>query len=204
MRSDSPPSPVLAAPGAGLPAPELFVARLLFRVRRRWTPRAATRAVIAQERERIVALVDSRTPEEAARRVLIPRLRGLEDSSRWWSMLMTLDHLRIVNVAVAHTIAELAAGRMPAGQASTAAVKPSPTVGRDVIAAFAASCDRLQHTAAAVPDLATRLRYAHPWFGPLDAGAWYFLAGFHLALHRRQLEHIQRGLARPAPLPASP
>jgi hypothetical protein len=31
--------------------------------------------------------------------VLIARPRGLEDSSRYWSVWMTLDHLRIVHLA---------------------------------------------------------------------------------------------------------
>lgn len=185
----------LAAPGAGLPAPELWIARLLFRIRHRLTSRPAAEAQFAVERDRIERLVAQCAPEEAAERVLIRRLRGLEDSSRHWSVWMTLDHLRIVNVATAGTIRGLLAGKAPRHVASTAAVKPSPAVDERVVAAFGASCDEITRVCAGAASLRTAARYAHPWFGPLDADGWHFLAGFHLGLHRRQIELIIQGLA---------
>ena len=42
------------------------------------------------------------------------------------------------------------------------------------------------------------------WFGPLNAADWFFLAGFHLNLHRRQIERIQAALiVPPSPPPAT-
>ncbi|MBX3389322.1 MAG: hypothetical protein KF691_07680 [Phycisphaeraceae bacterium] len=52
-------------------------------------------------------MYESLSAGAAAERVLIPRLRGLEDSSRYWSVWMMLDHLRIVNSQVAMVIASL-------------------------------------------------------------------------------------------------
>lgn len=102
----SPASPRLAPPGAGLPPPELFVARFLFAVRRRLTSRTAAEARIIAERAHIDALVHRCDPQQARQRVLIQRPRGLEDSSRNWSVYMTLDHLRIVNTGATSTIRE--------------------------------------------------------------------------------------------------
>ncbi len=192
------PTPPLAAPGAGLPPLELFIARRLFRLRCRLTSRAGAEELIRDERQKISALVDTIEPAAAERRVLIARPRGLEDSSRHWSVLMTLDHLRIVNEAVAGAVRELRAGRMPATAASTAAVKPSAEVGRSVIPAFHASCEAMLAAGAGALSLATPLRYAHPWFGPLNAAEWIFLGGFHLGLHRRQIVMIGRELRRNA------
>jgi hypothetical protein len=45
------------------------------------------------------------------------------------------------------------------------------------------------------PTLVTKVRHPHPWFGPLDAAGWKFLGGFHLGLHRGQIELILKGLA---------
>jgi hypothetical protein len=191
----SPPAPTLASPGAGLPRPELFVARLLFAVRRRLVSRTAADEKIAAERARIDALVSRCDPQLARQRVLIERPRGLEDSSRHWSVYMTLDHLRIVNSNTAFTIRELLAGRVPPGVVSTAALKPSAEVDEQVVPAFQASCDDLLRAGQAVPTLATKVRHPHPWFGPLDASAWKFLGGFHLGLHRGQIELILKGLA---------
>jgi hypothetical protein len=107
---------------------------------------------------------------------------------------MTLDHLRIVNCAAAKTINELVAGRTPAGTASTATVKPSASVDASVISAFGASCEELLEADRNARSLRTRARFAHPWFGPLDAAGWFLLGGVHLRLHRGQLDLILAGL----------
>ncbi len=182
--------PKLAAPGAGLPKPELFIARLIFRWEKWRTDRARAVANFSRERDAILALVSGCGEADAAQRVLIPRLRGLEDSSRFWSVWMALDHLRIVNDAVAGVITALAAGRVPLGVVSTADVKPDAAVEGGIVAAFEESCRKFEQAAAAVPDLATAARYAHPWFGLLDAERWHFMAGFHMRLHRKQIESI--------------
>lgn len=196
----NPPAPVvelphLAPPGAGLPKIELFFARRIFHFGRRTTSVAAARATLVRERDAILALVRELDAATGAKRVLIRRLPGLEDSSRYWSVFMTLDHLRIVNESVAGVIAELLKGRVPPGEASTAAVKPAADVGAEVVDAFVVSCERLARTVAGdeAATLQTAVRFPHPWFGPLDAAAWHFMAGFHLRLHRKQVERILGG-----------
>ena len=186
--------PILAPPGAGLPRPELFFARLIFGWTRWRSDRRRATANFSAQRDAILQQVRTCNPADATQRVLIQRLRGLEDSSRHWSVAMTLDHLRIVNLACAGVIEALAAGRIPPGTASTATVKPQADVDLSVVTAFDQSCRTFQETVAAVPELATELRYAHPWFGPLDAAGWHVMAGFHMNLHRRQIERIVAGL----------
>jgi hypothetical protein len=105
-----------------------------------------------------------------------------------------LDHLRIVHLEMARVIGDLTRNRIPAGTASTANVKPSPQVTADVIPEYENSCDTLLATVAAATSLKTQLRYAHPWFGPMDAQGWHALAAEHLGIHRVQLERICTGL----------
>ena len=183
----------MAPPGAGLPWIERKVGGLWFGLRRRrWTVRdamahfEAERILIREELGRIP--VDRR-----GERVLISRLPGLEDSSRWWSAWMTLDHLRICHEVFAGVIRELHEGRLPPGMADTAAVKPSPEAGAAVEEAFDRSCEvflassRLARTAG-------NLAWPHPWFGPLDARGWHALGAMHLGIHRLQLRAISRNL----------
>ncbi len=186
--------PKLAPPGAGLPGPELYIARGLFAFRRLTGNRESFTIAFQQERERIAQLVHSIPADSAGRQVLIERPRGLEDSSRNWSVWMTLDHLRIVHRGITRSIDELTHGKMPEGKASTATVKPAQNVTSGVVAEYEKSCDDLLATVAAVPELKTDLRYAHPWFGPLDAAGWHALAGTHLKIHRVQIERIIEGL----------
>ena len=185
----------LAPPGAGLPTVELFIARLVFAVQYRKGNRATFNGRFAQEREIVRGLVESCNATSAATRGLIKRIPGLEDSSRYWSVWMTLDHLRIVNHGIAKTIDSLVKGISPNRTASTAAVKPSPNVDSSILDAYEKSCDAVLTTVEAAPNLKTTARFAHPWFGPLDASGWHALAGSHLSLHRKQIERILQGLS---------
>lgn len=186
--------PHLAAPGAGLPGPELFIARRLFAWKRRFGSREGFSRQFESERTAIRDLVAAIPEELKSCRVLIPRLRGLEDSSRHWSVWMTLDHLRITNEAFAGVIATLAAGKIPPGKADTAAVKPSPDAGPEVEATYGTSCRNLAAVVSEIADWKTVPRFPHPWFGPLDAAGWHALSATHLGIHRAQITEIARRL----------
>ncbi|MBX3389323.1 MAG: hypothetical protein KF691_07685 [Phycisphaeraceae bacterium] len=77
-------------------------------------------------------------------------------------------------------------------KASTAAVKPSREVGADVVQRYEGSCDEVERVVAGAAKLRTAVRFAHPWFGPLDAAEWHGMTGMHLAIHRKQIEEILR------------
>lgn len=187
--------PQLAPPGAGLPTIELWVARLLFALTRLRGSREMFVAKFEQERAAIRVLVDSCPATQRGEQVLIARLRGLEDSSRNWSVWMTLDHLRITNTAFARVILALTHGKVPPGKASTAAVKPSATVAGSVEAEFERSCAGVLAAISEAVELNTKLRFAHPWFGPLNALGWAALAGTHMGIHRVQIQSIMAGLS---------
>ena len=186
--------PHLDPPGAGLPAAELFIARRLFALKRLTGTREGFAARFRQERAAIRALVDRCDEARRGERVLIARRRGMEVSSRNWSVWMTLDHLCITNSAFQQVITALAQGRVLAGKASTAAVKPDPAVTAAVESEYERSCDGVLTVLAEAPDLKTKVRYAHPWFGPLDAFGWAALAATHMGVHRGQIESIVAGL----------
>jgi hypothetical protein len=189
-----PTEPTLAAPGAGLPWHELAGTRVFFGLWR-WTgsPRAFA-ASFEKERQAIRAIVATVNADRGERRVLIRRPVGLEDSSRHWSVWMTLDHLRRVHDEYARVIAALANGVTPGGEVSAAAVKPTADADAGVVAAYEESCDRLGDATTATPAVSSRLRFPHPWYGPLTPTGWFSLAGPHLGAHRRQIERILAGL----------
>jgi hypothetical protein len=128
----------------------------------------------------------------AAKPILIPRVWGIEDSSRNWSIYMTLAHLIMVHDTIADIIEHLAAGQSYAREVRTADVKPG--YGCD-----AATVDRFQQgltsylARTSLPsNLCTRATHVHPWFGPLNAHQWHCLAALHETIHRRQIERIVR------------
>lgn len=190
----SPSEPKLAPPGAGLPLPELLIGRMLFGLRRLTGNRDSFDARFRRERTAIRALLKNVDDISLPQRVLIQRPPGLEDSSRYWSVLMTLDHLRIVNLAFVGIVTALGSGKVPKGEVNTAAVKPDPAVTTAVLAEYEASCDALLVAVTALADLKTSVRFAHPWFGPMDAYGWHALAGGHMGIHRVQIERILAGM----------
>ena len=198
MNAFSASEPKLAPPGAGLPKPELWIARLLFQWQFRTGNRRSFNARFQHERAAIRSLIADCTAESGGRRVLIRRVPGLEDSSRYWSVWMTLDHLRIIHSGISHTIRSLARGVAMEGQASTAKVKPDPEVAESIVADYEQSCDTLLKTVANIPDLGSAACFAHPWFGPLNASGWHALAAQHISIHRVQIERIMAGLHLPS------
>lgn len=189
--------PRLAPPGAGLSLPVLAFARVITLFRRMTGNRESFNARFNQERKAIEALTKSCDLRQSSQRVLVGKLPGLEDSSRFWSVLMTLDHLRIVNNQIAVVIEMLGKGVTPKHKASTAAVKPSPDVGPEVVETYNAACDKLLAAVAEVSNLKTKTRFAHPWFGPMDAHGWHSLSAGHMGIHRRQIESILQNLRKP-------
>ena len=174
--------------------PELWIARFLFKLGRlAYSHDIATQRFL-QERTAIRNLINSTSASQGAIPVLIPRLKGLEDSSRFWSVWMTLEHLRITNTVFASVIQTLSSGKLPEFEARTEAVKPSPDTGAESVASYEASCDAILDVLNANSELRHTQRFPHPWFGPMTAADWHLLAGGHMAIHRRQIEAILQGL----------
>lgn len=185
---------LLAPPGAGLPKGELLLGKKLFAVKRHLGDRASFSQRFRTERNRIRLLRNCCDEISGALPILIERVRGLEDSSRFWSLWMTLDHLRIVNDEIAGIISTLGRESVPMGKVSIAALKPNPGATETVVVGYEASCDALLAAVDAAPDLQTETRFPHPWFGPLDALGWLALAAGHMGIHRTQIERILQGL----------
>ena len=72
------PEPKLAAPGAGLPLPELMIGRMFFRLKRLISNRAGIAARFEAERAIIRGMVDQCPTALRGKRILIARCRGLE------------------------------------------------------------------------------------------------------------------------------
>ena len=183
----------LAPPGAGIPAVEKAVARLMLARLRRQDP-SRWHARFHDEREKLRRIIDGLDDARASRPVRIARPRGLEESSCEWSVWMTFEHLRIGHQGLAGIIRSLSAAADPGIVVRIEDVKPAPGATRESFDGFEASCDALLAVAEAAwaAGAAARggPRHPHPWFGPIDAGTWFCLAATHLGLHREQIRRI--------------
>ncbi|NDC00460.1 MAG: hypothetical protein EBZ83_03465 [Verrucomicrobia bacterium] len=192
--------PKLQAPGHGLPWPELAVSRLGLEIYQRTvSPQVALR-LLQGETRRILSLLDSVEETKGRTRVLIPRIFGIEDSSRYWSLFMTVEHLNIVIPAVMGFISSLLDRPDYAREVRIQDVKPQEQAGPEQVETLKQNQMLYEKFILSLASLRSCRRHPHPWFGPLHPHGWHCLLGVHQLIHRRQMERIlsaySPGLAR--------
>lgn len=185
--------PKLQAPGAGLPKLELLIAKhLIFPQRFRTTSDEKAVADFQEESDKILKLARQLTNQQLAERRLIPRLRGLEDSSRYWSVAMTMEHLTIVGNGTRGIILALSRNQTDLPKLGTADVKPSTELNVfDCVSKFEEFSNTFVRSVQKIDyDKYPNARHLHPWFGPLTARQWLVFAAPHQKIHRQQIESI--------------
>ena len=187
----------LDKPGAGIPQYQKLFLRLYVKpfisARSDWDE--DTRAFTLINRK-LLDEVGKLNEAQLEKRVLVPPQRGLEDSSRYWSVAMTLEHLLIVGTGVKNIIISLSKGVVPDGKADTATVKPSGTpTAQQVLARYREFVDATPgEIDSAVKDRKSKAVFAHPWFGAFTAHQWHWLLAMHTGLHLKQVRAIIAGL----------
>lgn len=146
--------------------------------------------------QKIIQVLESIPADKVDIRILVPPQKGLEDSSRYWSAKMLVEHLLIVGTQVQSAIIRLSREEILKELVDTAAVKPSGNASYQVL------FEKLKQFASEVPSDLNRNVHAkesksklvHPWFGPFNSKQWYWLLGTHASIHLKQLEEIKKGL----------
>lgn len=189
-----PPETTLQPPGAGLPWWELAALRCGFRFDCMTTSHDKAMRRFMREADRILSLVAGLDPRQGARRVLIGRITAIEDSSRFWSVYMVLDHLNIVDSQIVRIVELLLSGQEAGADFLIQDVKPDAEAGPESLDAFKRGVQYYESTLGTREKLKSSHRHVHPWFGAIDAHAWHCLAGIHHGIHRRQIARILREL----------
>jgi hypothetical protein len=185
--------PKLGQPGAGLPFLEWAMAKYILLPRYfRETSKQKAIDLFALESKKIKAKVRKLSPAMLSERRLIPRLQGLEDNSRYWSVAMTLQHLIISADSIAKLVGELAHGGTNLPPFKIANIKPDPNVdAATIVQAFEESCGRFVSEMTAInAEAFPKVTYRHPWFGSMNAEQWVKFATPHQHSHREQIEAI--------------
>ena len=193
MSENEPDSPILAPPGAGIPWLERTVLTGGVRLYASRASQEAAMALFQRDAAEVLSMAESVSEEIGRKPVLVPRLRAMEDSSRFWSPYMIVQHLDIIDRGVLMLARCLAAGKSSDKVTGTADVKPSPDAGPEVTGKFRETVEAWRNKLATIPDLKTRLRHPHPWFGPLDAHTWVCVAALHHGVHLKQMRLVLRG-----------
>jgi len=191
--SESETQPKLAKPGAGLPPLEWAVAKFILLPKAyKVLDKEKSLKAFSIESSKIISLARPLSTDQLSQRRLVPRLRGLEDSSRFWSVAMTLEHTIIVGDLMRQAVVELSNGASDLPVVSTADVKPDqPVEAAAIIEKFEAMSKRfIADVTASNIDAHPNNTHPHPWFGPLTARKWMVFGSLHLSIHRQQIKEI--------------
>lgn len=188
-------APKLAPPGAGIPLfARMFLQFFLnpfvagkedpIKSRKRFD------RLSEKVREIYLAIPEARRSE----RVLVRPIRGLEDSSRYWSAAMVLEHIGIVSESVGEVIVSLSNEIVPDLKPDTAAVKPlgAQSAEESFLAFEKLQKNLMPSLESRVKNLDARAKLSHPWFGPFTARKWYWLLGIHVGIHLEQIRQIRK------------
>lgn len=190
-----PPPIPLDKPGAGIAWYKKLVLRLyVLPFVGRKTSFAQAKLNFTKITEKILLEIESLSDQQMQTQILVKPIQGLEDSSRFWSIAMTLEHLFIVGTKVMNGISALQRNQLPLEVADTAKVKPLGQMRvSDAITLFKQFA---VVTFPSIPESICKhsLKYAHPWFGPMTAKEWYWLLGMHQGIHLKQIREIKKGL----------
>lgn len=186
--------PKLEAPGKGLGFIPTLIARYLLMPR--WSRTFDWKKIsdlFNSETEKIIKLVETIPPEQWVHKKLVGRLQGLEDSSRYWSVADTLEHLVIVGRHITHAAQELSSGRELSKVPRVEDVKPTGHVEAleifEEFKSFSRSINDRCFLLSKFSD--SKLLGTHPWFGPLNHRQWMIVLAIHQRIHRKQIEAIK-------------
>ncbi len=189
-------TPKLDKPGAGLPFFDALVVRY-------WVAPFQSRKADKDKNLRLFSMLGKRVLKEydevpAGKRdtkVLVPRMKGIEDSSRFWSANEVLEHIMIVGAPMRELIAALAAGKTSDYVVDVANFKPKGKyAGGDARPDFAAFVSETETRLRALDIVDAGPTHRHPWMGQFNALQWTWLLAGHSGIHLGQLVAIKKGL----------
>lgn len=192
--------PKLQAPGAGLPLIQKLALRFLvgpFQSKK--TPWEVSRARYEKLTAKIIAKAESIPAEKRKIKILVDPIIGLEDSSRYWSVDMLIEHLMIVSKNMEGIILQLTSGTVPQIKVDVAKVKPtvasSESSTQDLLKEYKTFAPPLlQNLDSKMKNRDSPLTLLHPWFGECTARQWYWVLAAHQGIHWNQLKEIHKHL----------
>lgn len=189
--------PKLDKPGAGIPFLERMILRFYY------APFVAGKSEWKDSRIRfdklatkVSKVIEGLSDEQLSKKVLVPPQKGLEDSSRYWSIAMVLEHIVIVSQGIERILEGLTSGKKLNLVFSIADVKPPGKVSaQESLKMFQQLKDNLLNDLdRKMKDLESPMKQYHPWMGMLNARQWYWLLGVHVGIHLKQIIEIKKHL----------
>ncbi|MCK5854975.1 MAG: hypothetical protein KAG56_07110 [Sulfurovaceae bacterium] len=182
----------LGTSGAGISLVRVLLAKhIFFPLLNRFISWDKAWDIFDNEGQKILNLSRTLNKEQLFERMLVPKLFGLEDNSRYYSVAMTLEHLLMVGGALQVRIPILSRGKKLNKYIKIEDVKPYKEIDENVINDFEKFLNTYREKLEKnIEDIHINNTSTHPWFGEFNPKQWSILAMVHQIVHRRQIEAI--------------
>ena len=179
----------LESAGKGLPVIEaLFLKHIGFPLLKTFMSWNMGMKLFEHEGERILNGVKELDDSTLFKKVLIPKIFGIEDNSRYYSPAMVLWHLIYVGTAIQDGIISLSKNERLDFAVKIENFKPFVEINLNIVNKYELFLKEYRRTIEAnVKDKYIRNYHVHPWFGPLNPHQWLILSAIHQVVHGRQL-----------------
>ena len=159
------------------------------------TSRAAASAQIRREAELTVRAAEDLGSELAGTPSTVPRMPGVDEDMRNWSVLQIIEHNVIVNRVFTEIIDTICQGQVWVSDRDPKKdVMPSETPSFSIVKEFTESVNQYLVVVEKYPKLRGIGSFPHPVFGQFDAHMTHAMTGFHLWIHRRQADVVVKQL----------
>jgi hypothetical protein len=173
-----------------IPGGERFWITCSIRLRALLISPRQTIASIALECNQVLETVDAVDFDYAGIEVEVPRLFGLPEEWRKWTLFMVLDHLEKFQRAALELVSHLAEDRQPLVAMRLEDLTPEEDASADIAGRFAETARRFQRELVQMLPIRTVREFEHPLFGPLNAKQWIACSLSHHKIHRRHAHKI--------------
>ncbi|MEO0508852.1 MAG: DinB family protein [Verrucomicrobiota bacterium] len=161
---------------------------LIIRNKFRLSSRTSADATIRKETTLTLELARELHAPLAEEKIRVPKMIGIDEDMRDWSVCQTLEHNTIVNHSITRIVQTLAKEEPVVTNFNPKTdVMPSADAGADQIEAFEESVKQYFAVVEPLESLDSQTIFPHPIFGNFNAHQWHCMFGFHLMLHRKQI-----------------
>ena len=143
------------------------------------------------EGKEVLTLVKDLPKDKLFKKVLIPKIFGIEDNSRYYSPAMVLWHLIYVGECLQEGIVNLSKNEKINFTVKIENFKPFVEIDEDIVERYKNFLNNYRKFIETnVENKYINNCHSHPWFGYLNPKEWLVMSAIHQMVHQRQIKKI--------------
>ncbi|MDD2894531.1 MAG: hypothetical protein PHG81_00810 [Aliarcobacter sp.] len=143
------------------------------------------------EGKEVLNLVKDLPKDKLFKKVLIPKIFGIEDNSRYYSPAMVLWHLIYVGATLQEGMVSLSKNEKIDFTVKIENFKPFVQIDEDIVEKYEMFLNNYRKFIETnIENKYINNCLSHPWFGCLNPHEWLVMSAIHQMVHKRQIKKI--------------